>query len=470
MKTQMNKNEIIIRHKNGDSIRKIAREMGISRNTVRSYIRKYDENIEKLNKETDKFVVAALQDELCAPPKRKSAKRNKTAFTAEVEKRFNEIIEISKRKDELLGNNKQTLTAVKIYNVLKEEGYKIGLTTICTKYREYKNKHRECFIRQEYDYGFRVEFDFHQVKVLIAGKKVTYHQVTIVAPKSNYIFELLYPNEKQNVVIDSIIKFINFCDGVFKEFTFDNMSTLVKRLCRDGKIYSEEIIKLSNYYGFKIVTCNPRSGNEKGSVENGGKYTRNDFFSLDFEFDSEEELFYYHKKKLEEYNKRYLDEWKKEKAALMKKPANDYIIQTTSNNIVNSYSCVCVLNNYYSVPDKYVGETVEVNILADYILIHTKDNLTIKHEKIKGFHEYKIVLEHYIDTFKKKPHALPHSLALKQAPNELRNIYNKHYSTDPKRFIEDLYGNKLIKTENIKDEIEEISSNQLEEIDRIFIH
>lgn len=55
-----------------------------------------------------------------------------------------------------------------------------------------------------------------------------YHQVTISLPKSNYVFGLLYKNENIKTVLDSIIRFINHCDGVFEEMVFDNMSTVVK--------------------------------------------------------------------------------------------------------------------------------------------------------------------------------------------------------------------------------------------------
>ena len=471
MITTMEKNQIIIKYKNGESIRKISKDLKISRNTVRTYLRNVNGIFEKLNKEFDATKIAALQKELCSPPVRKITNKKRQAFNKDVEIRFNEIIKISEERDKILGPNKQRLTAAKIFSILKDENYKVSLSTISNEYRKYKNKHRECFIRQEYDYGYRVEFDFHMIKLQINGEAKKYHQVTIVAPKSNHIFELLYDNEKKNVVIESIIKYINYCGGVFNEFVFDNMKTVVKQFYKNNKEYTNEIISLSTYYGFKIFTCNPRSGNEKGSVENGGKYTRNDIFSLRYTFNSEEELMNYHQQELEKINKRYEDEWQKEKTYLKAKPKADYIIQTISNNIVNSYGCVCVDNNYYSVPDKYVGETVEVSVFNDKLVIYYKGNEIASHSKIKGFHEYKIILDHYLDTFMKKPAALEHSVALKQAPEELRNIFKNNYNMNSKMFIQDLYNNQLKiakKQYETTDEIEKASISQIEEINNIF--
>ena len=46
------------------------------------------------------------------------------------------------------------------------------------------------------------------------------------------------------------------------------------------KFIMKSLIKLSNYYGFKIMTTNPRSGNEKGHVETSGKIARTELIYL----------------------------------------------------------------------------------------------------------------------------------------------------------------------------------------------
>lgn len=49
----INKNKILIDYKNGKSIRSIAFESGISRNTVKKYIREYNDQLNALSIETD---------------------------------------------------------------------------------------------------------------------------------------------------------------------------------------------------------------------------------------------------------------------------------------------------------------------------------------------------------------------------------------------------------------------------------
>ena len=47
--TIIDKNEINIRHKNGQSIKLIAKNLGIARNTVRAYIREFEASIMTLS-------------------------------------------------------------------------------------------------------------------------------------------------------------------------------------------------------------------------------------------------------------------------------------------------------------------------------------------------------------------------------------------------------------------------------------
>ena len=212
----IDKNKIIILYREGKSKRSIARELGISRNTVDSYIKDYLEKLELLSKETDKSKIAVIQELICAKPSRKNIIRPKTAFTKEVEERFYELIKIDEDRNKVLGSNKQTLNASLLHRTLINEGYNVSESTIRNKFKEHKSKFKECFIKQVYDYGFRAEYDFHQIKVKIGNVVKIYHQATISLPKSNYVFAVLYKNERMESFLDSIVQFISHCGGVLK--------------------------------------------------------------------------------------------------------------------------------------------------------------------------------------------------------------------------------------------------------------
>ncbi|HHX67961.1 MAG TPA: IS21 family transposase [Gallicola sp.] len=450
MITIIQKNEIIVKFKDGLGIKTIARDLGISKNTVRSYIREYQNQMNTLSEETDKAKIAVLQEMICSKPVRKTIVKNCTVFTKDVETRFLELIKKEER-DRILGPNKQNLTAALLWRTLVNEGYKVGKTTIRKRFREYKHKNPECFIRQSYDYGQRVEYDFHEVKVIMAGSKKAYQQSTISLPKSNFTFGLLYKNQKMETFLDSIVKFIDFCNGVPEEMVFDNMSNVVKRFVGSSdKELTDDILKISNYYGFRVITTNPRSGNEKGHVENSGKTVRRDIFSLKYQFDSEEELQEYYQNELAKRNEPFIAEFQEEIKHLKQRPIHKYELGRMQHAKVNSYGLISIDSNFYSIPDRYIGQTVNCNIYIDFIIVYDeKAKMLCKHNKKDGKGEYSIDIMHYIDTFLKKPGALKNSLALKQAPKILQTIFHQYFSTKPKEFL-----HFLINTDNF-DNIDE---------------
>ena len=55
-------------------------------------------------------------------------------------------------------------------------------------------------------------------------------------------------------------------------------------------------------------------------------------------------------------------------------------------------------------------------------------------------------INHYLDTFKKKPGALHNSTVIKKSTHRIQEIYNNYYITSPKEFLELL---KIIKEKGI---------------------
>jgi len=54
---------------------------------------------------------------------------------------------------------------------------------------------------------------------------------------------------------------------------------------------------------------------------------------------------------------------------------------------------------------------------------------------LKGRNQYQIDINHYLETLKKKPGAITHSLALKQAKLWLQKLFHDYYGQKPRDFI-----------------------------------
>lgn len=479
------KNEIIALHRQGISNREISKRLGISRNTTNKYVKEANNLFKQIENETDESKIFLLQNELVSRPKRKSVWTRKV-FTGELKQRFYELISLDEERDTKLGINKQKLTASLLHRTLKSEGFDVGITTIQTEFKIYKNKHKEAFIKQEYDPGFRAEYDFHEIKVIEAGKIKKRYQATITLPHSNYVFAKHYPDQRKENFLDSLISFFEEIEGVPKTVVFDNMRNVVRKFVYGGsKEYTEDLLKFSNYYGFKIITTNPRRGNEKGHVEQGGKVIRKELFTFNYEFDTLADLREYTKDELEKLNNKSLPKFINEKTQLLNLPLVRYEIGTLVNSVVNSESLIQIDSNQYSVPESYVNKDVYSNVYNEVINVYNlKHELIASHKKIEGNKEYSINILHYTSTLLKKPGALTNSLALKQSPKIYQELFHKYFTTKPKDFIKlinenDIYelnelliklnnGHKLTSIKSKEITIEEVSSNQLSQISNLF--
>ena len=177
------------------------------------------------------------------------------------------ILESEEEKKKILGTNKQCLTKIQIYEILKKSGFNIGYSTVVAEINKIKRSGNECFIRQHYEFGDRLEYDFGEVKLVINGITKKYYIAVLSSPAGNFRWCYLYDNCKKDVFLDSHVEFFKMIGGVWKELVYDNMRNVVSKFIgKNEKELNEDLIKMSIYYGFDINVTNAFSGNEKGAI------------------------------------------------------------------------------------------------------------------------------------------------------------------------------------------------------------
>lgn len=465
MVSTMDKVTIIKLWVEGKSIRSIAKALGISKNTAKKYVRDFEDAKKGIEAAGDPIDQAQIQRIAFEEPKMDTEGRKAKIFAGELEKRFNELCEQDERRDSVLGeSHKQRLNAAVLHRELVSEGFKISERTVRNRLAERRKQIPEVFIRQCYEYGERADFDFHQEKVVIAGKKTTIHQATISCPKSNHVYVALFPNEKTASVEEALMGFFEECGGVFGEIAFDNLSPVVSKIGRSRaeKVFTDEMLRFSAYYGFEINACNPRSGNEKGHVENSGKWVRPGLFSLRYEFGSWDELIAYKDERMKAVNARTDAEFAMEKASLRPLPKRRYVSADFGRAKANSYSLVSIRCNFYSVPEDYAKTELEWEIVGKAVAITSRGTVVARHPLLEGKGGYSVEIRHYLKTLRRKPGALGRSLALKQSDPALLRLYRKQYRNDPAGFV-DLIAGKSEKT----DQGERIADASIAQLKRI---
>ncbi|HEM9293103.1 IS21 family transposase [Streptococcus agalactiae] len=452
MKNLMDKHSIIKLKNEGYSNREVAQMLSINRKTVAKYWNEYLECIEELNNPSkDK---GSLLEQIASAPKYDSSNRKKTKYTKEIDAFLNQILEGETKKDKDLKNHKQALSVVQIHQMIVDAGFDISYPSIAVYVREKRKKNKECFIKQEYDYGDRLEYDFGEVKLMIDGKLEKLSLAVLSSPASNFRWAYLYTNQGSDVFFDSQVRFFEMVGGMYKEIVYDNMKNVVSRFIGKGeKELNSNLLIFANYYGFNINTTNCFKGNEKGHVEESVKIIRKSVFALKYEFKSLDEAKEYLEEKLIEINKNSKIEEEKKKLLILRPK---YELAKITRQKVDSYGFVQVANNKYSVYDYLVGKIVTIRTYAEEVKIYYEDNLIASHKKKDGAGETSIDIRHYLDSLARKPGAIRNSLALKEVP-VLKTIFDNHFIKEPKKFVEII----KINQEKTMDELLDVFKNYI---------
>lgn len=239
----------VVRHKvlvEGQSVRRVALEMGFSRNTVRRYL-------------------------TAAAPVRVEPEARRRPTWAKVGARLEALLEESPRWT----GGKQQLTATRLHQLLAEEGYVVGVTLVKEAVAEWKRRRREVFVPLEYAPGELAEVDFFEVLVEINGARRKAWMFVMRMMASGTDFVCLYDRQDQASFLDGHVRAFAFFGAVPQRIAYDNLKAAVTRvLVGSERDLAARFRALVSHYLFEAVFCRPRTGHDKGGVEARGKAIR----------------------------------------------------------------------------------------------------------------------------------------------------------------------------------------------------
>ncbi len=237
--------DILVMHKQGRSIRAIARELDISRNSVRKYLR---------NPELPTYTPRAARGSKLDPYKPYLLERIKAAHP-------------------------RWIPATVLFQEIKDRGYSGGITLVRSFVAMQKPKEKaDPVVRFETDPGKQMQIDFTTIR---RGKK-TLKAFVATLGYSRASFVKFYDNERKESWIDGIIDSFHFFGGVPEEILCDNAKALIINRDHYGEgkhQYNPTLLELSKDYGFRIKACRPYRAKTKGKVERFNHYLKNSFIT-----------------------------------------------------------------------------------------------------------------------------------------------------------------------------------------------
>ncbi len=93
---------------------------------------------------------------------------------------------------------------------------------------------------------------------------------------------------------------------------------------------------------------------------------------------------------------------------------------------VDKYSTIIIDQNHYSVPDNLVGEQIMADAYSNRLVCRCITNKIAEHRRLTVCREWRLEQTHYLNTLKKKSDALTGSLAIQQAAENVKKLYETY--------------------------------------------
>lgn len=330
---------------------------------------------------------------------------------------FRDIVHGWLEQDEL-APPKQRHTAKRIFDRLVAEYTFSGAeSTVRHFVAKLRPAMREVYIPLAADWGQQAQIDWGQALVRIGGNPIVAHLFCLRMRASGVPFAWAAPTEKLEAFLEGHCRAFSWLGGVPWEGLYDNPKTAVVRILA-GPERQEHILfsSLRAHYLFDSYFCRPAQAHEKGAVENLVGYVRRNALVPVPDFPSWEALNEHLWRWSEKDRERLKESWAKEQAGLRPLPVQPFRAALTRLAPVSRLSLVSFDHNRYSVPCRHVGRTLRLAVFTDRIEAWDGDEQVAVHDRCFQRGQLILLLDHYLPALARKPHAASHAAFVRQMP------------------------------------------------------
>ncbi len=175
---------------------------------------------------------------------------------------------------------KQRYTGKKLFELIQAAGYAGAESTVRRYVGAQRKRQRRprVYVPLAFEPGEDAQVDWGTGWVELAGELT---EVQLFVMRMNYsrkLFVMAFPTQRQEAFFEAHVQAFAFFGGVPKRITYDNLTTAVKRIVKEGgREEQQRFIALRSHYLFASHFCTPGQGNEKGRVEDGVGYVQRHF-------------------------------------------------------------------------------------------------------------------------------------------------------------------------------------------------
>jgi transposase len=375
----------------GKSIKEIARDLRLSRNTVRKVLRSEETSFSYERQVQPRPKLGRWKEEL----------------------------------DCLLATNteapaRERLTLIRLFEELRALGYEGGYDAVRRYAAAWAKSNASAtasaFIPLTFAPGEAYQFDWSHEIVVLDGVTTIVKVAHVRLCHSRMMFVRAYPRETQEMVFDAHERAFAFFRGACGRGIYDNMKTAVETIfVGKDRQYNRRFLQMCSHHLVEPVACTPASGWEKGQVENQVGLVRERFFMPRLRFKSYDELNAWLLDKCLSWAKAHAHPERPERTIWeVFEGERPKLIPYRGrfdgfHALPASVSKTCLVrfdNNRYSVSASAVGRPVEIHAYADRVVIRQDGRIVAEHTRCYGRGATIYDPWHYVPVLARKPGAL----------------------------------------------------------------
>jgi transposase len=397
-------------YREGLSRSEIARRTGLSRNTVKKWLK---------------------EAEGIAPRYRRVKVPGKLA-------RFQEVL-LQALQADARRPKRERRTAKALHAEINAQGYAGGYTVLTDFIRNWRqqagaNAPTRAFVPLRFELGEAFQFDWSEERLVIGGiwRKLQVAHLKLCASRAFML--VAYPSQGHEMLFDAHTRSFQALGGIPRRGIYDNMKTAVDRVKKGkGRVVNARFAALCSHYLFDPDFCNVASGWEKGVVEKNVQDSRRRIWQEagNVRFSSLAELNEWLLARCRalwqalphpEYGDATLAEMlEHERAQLMPmvSPFDGYVEEPGR---VSSTCLVTAGRNHYSVPCELAGKMISKRFYPERIEVVFDEAVVASHPRLFERGRTRYDWQHYLPLVERKPGVLRNGAPFAEMPEPLLRL------------------------------------------------
>ncbi len=402
-------------HREGKSIREIARRTGLSRNTVRKY----------------------LASGIVEP---RYSRRKPPSKLDDYSQTLNSWLHRESRR-----KRKQRLSVKQLFYNLVQLGYAGSYDRVAAFARDWRSQQQEAsriasngtYVPLVFAPGEAFQFDWSEDWIVLDGRSTKLQIAQFKLSHSRAFFLRAYPLQTHEMLFDAHNHAFRVLGGIPERGIYDNMKTAVDKVGRGKqRVVNARFQVMVSHFMFEVAFCNPAAGWEKGQIEKNVRDSRYRLWHQAPAFKDLDALNIWLEQRCKalwqevvhpDYKDRTIAElWHDEVDCLMSVPAPfDGFIEQSKR--VSSTCLITFDNNRYSVPASFANRPVSLHVYAEKLVVVAEEKVIAEHQRVftrdhsmKGKTIYN--WRHYLAVLQRKPGALRNGAPFNELPTSFKQL------------------------------------------------